>query len=255
MTKPPIIKPLGLGPSILYFGIPAAFFSASILGLLPWLVRRGTPTFAVFMVTFAGPLAAMLLAALLAYRIEGHPWSWTAFRDRMRLRRPTLSDWLWTIGLVAVSLGGGLLLGPITSAFSGMTIYDAPAEFTQFMTAMRAGNLIDGPLVGRWDVLAVMVIGLVVFNIGGEELWWRGIILPRQELALGKWAWLVNGLLWDLFHIFYHTTVASIVGYLPVTVPLAFVAQRTRNTWPGIVAHLATNIGLPIAMFLKVIGR
>ncbi len=69
------LKPIGLGASVLYFGIPAAVFSASILGLLPWLIRRGHSPFLVFNLTFGGPLALMLLAALVAYRLEGRPWT------------------------------------------------------------------------------------------------------------------------------------------------------------------------------------
>jgi membrane protease YdiL (CAAX protease family) len=50
----------------------------------------------------------------------------------------------------------------------------------------------------------------------------------------------VNGILWDLFH-FYHGNAASVVSYLIATVPIAFVAQKTRNTWPGIIAHFVAN--------------
>lgn len=64
---------------------------------------------------------------------------------------------------------------------------------------------------------------------------------PRPELAFGKWAWLVNGILWDLFHFFYHSNGTSVVAYLLPTVPLAFAAQRTRSTWPGIIAHIVAN--------------
>jgi len=28
-----------------------------------------------------------------------------------------------------------------------------------------------------------------------RELWWRGYILPRQELAFGRWTWIIHGLL------------------------------------------------------------
>lgn len=248
------MRPIGWVGSVLYFGIPAGLFSLSILGVLPWLVRRGVDPITTFNLTFGGPLALMLVAALVAYRLEGHPWTWAAFRDRMRLRRPTGRDWLWTIGLVAVAMAGGWAIQPVARLFADVALYRAPDEFTQFMSGVQQG-FSPVPLEGRWDVLAGMVVALVVLNIGGEELWWRGIILPRQELAFGRWAWLANGVLWDLFHIFYHATLASIVGYLPSTVPLAFVAQRTRNTWPGVVAHLIGNIGFPIAIFFRVIGR
>lgn len=253
MAEPPL-KPIGWLGSILYFGIPAALFSASILGLLPWMLRQGHSSLATFSVAFAGPLILMLAAALVAYRLEGRAWRWAAFRDRMRLRRPTGRDWLWTAGLVAASFLLGPVVRPLAEALSGVVLYTAPAEFLAFMGDLTSGRLGDLPLQGRWDVLAWLLFGLVVFNIGGEELWWRGVILPRQELAFGRWAWLVNGLLWDLFHIFYHATLGSVVAYLPSTLPLAFVAQRTRSTWPGIVAHLIGNGAFAVGFTRAVLG-
>lgn len=248
----PTLKPMGIAASILYFGIPALVFAASILGLLPWMIRRGVALYPTFLVTFCGPLALMLGAAFVAYRLEGRPWAWPAFRDRMRLRRMNRGDWLWTIGLVLGTYLVQYAISPVVAALSGVGLYEAPAEFSAFMARLgRADFGFD--LTGRWDVFLVITLGMLVFNIVGEEFWWRGIILPRQELALGRWAWLVNGVLWDLFHFFYHTSLGSIVGYLPITL-LSYVAQRRKSTWPGIIAHFISNIALPIGLLYRVLG-
>ena len=90
----PRLKPMGLGLSILYFGIPSLLFSASILGLLPWMIRHGHSQVFTFFVTFGLPLGAMLVAAFVWHRLEGRPFTWPSIRDRMRLRKPTPTDWL-----------------------------------------------------------------------------------------------------------------------------------------------------------------
>jgi membrane protease YdiL (CAAX protease family) len=54
-------------------------------------------------------------------------------------------------------------------------------------------------LRGNWG-MALVYLAILVLNIVGEEFWWRGYVLPRQELAHGRWAWLVHGILWTLFH-------------------------------------------------------
>lgn len=41
------------------------------------------------------------------------------------------------------------------------------------------------PLEVKWWV-AVVFVGGWLLNIFGEESWFRGCILPRQELAMGK---------------------------------------------------------------------
>ena len=253
MTETRPLRPIGVVGSLLYFGIPALMLAVAILGLLPWMIRHGVAPFPTFAATFMTPLVLMLGAAFVAYRLEGRDWNWTGIRDRLRLQRMTRRDWAWTLGLVLATFAIQYAIGPVAAWFSGVTFYQAPREFSDFMAGMRRADF-GFDLTGRWDVWLFITIGMLVFNICGEELWWRGVILPRQELVFGKWAWLVNGLLWDLFHFFYHTNLGSVVGYLAATVPLAYVAQRTRNTWPGIIAHFIGNIGLPIGILYKVLG-
>jgi len=246
------LKPIGVLGSLLYFGIPCGVASLSILGLLPWMIRHGYSVVFTFFLTFGLPLLLLLVAALLFYRFEGRPWTWVAFRDRMRLQRPTGRIWLWTLVLVLVQELGGVVVEPVARLFAGIHFYDPPAEFITVMTGLRDGTFGGMAMHGRWDLLLLMVFTLTILNIGGEELWWRGIILPRQELYFGVWAWLVNGILWDLFHFFYHTNGASIVSYLLATVPIAFVAQKTRSTWPGIIAHLIANSAAVTVLFKTV---
>lgn len=247
------LKPIGLIGSLVYFGIPAAIFAWFILWLLPAMMRAGQPRLVIFFATFGAPLALMLVAAFIAYRLEGRQWSWPSFRDRLRLGRMSRTDWAWTVGLVVGTWALQWAIGPVAAWFDGVTFYQWPPAFAEFLNGMRQADFgVD--LKGRWDIWLLFLVSSFCFNILGEEFWWRGIILPRQELALGKWAWLVNGILWNLFHFFYHTSLGSVVGYLPLTVPLAWVAQRTRNTWPGVISHFISNIALPIGILYKVLG-
>jgi membrane protease YdiL (CAAX protease family) len=98
-------------------------------------------------------------------------------------------------------------------------------------------DLLGGHAQGQWS-LVLLTLLLLFFNIVGEEFWWRGYILPRQELALGKHAWIVHGILWTLFHAFKYWDWLAL---LPVCLGIAFVAQSRRNTWIGFWAHLLFN--------------
>ena len=75
-------------------------------------------------------------------------------------------------------------------------------------------------------------------NIVGEELLFRGYLLPLQERAHGRRAWLVNGVMWNLWHVFWRWQMAA---SLPFHLLVPFVAQKTRSTWPGLVAHGLLN--------------
>jgi membrane protease YdiL (CAAX protease family) len=78
-------------------------------------------------------------------------------------------------------------------------------------------------------------IPLFVCNIVGEELLWRGYMLPRQGLVFGKWAWLVNAILWLLYH--WSINLPTMVLILPTTLIVPWIVQRRQNTWVGILIH------------------
>jgi len=82
-------------------------------------------------------------------------------------------------------------------------------------------------------------IPLFITNIVGEELCWRGYVLPRQEAALGGAAWLLNGIMWCLFHWSFGWSVMLML--LPIALLLPWIVQRRRNTWVGIVIHAVFN--------------
>jgi len=89
------------------------------------------------------------------------------------------------------------------------------------------------------------------FNIFGEELWWRGYMLPRQELVHGNSTWIIHGFLWTMFHAFKYWELAAI---LPASLALSFVAYKRKNSWPGIVTHLTINGLGPMSILLLAIG-
>ena len=83
-----------------------------------------------------------------------------------------------------------------------------------------------------------MHVIVLFFNIVGEEIWWRCYILPRQELTHGKITWLIHGILWACFHMFKWWAVPFMLITCQI---IPFVAQKTKNTYPGMINHLIIN--------------
>jgi membrane protease YdiL (CAAX protease family) len=76
------------------------------------------------------------------------------------------------------------------------------------------------------------VIGPVV-----EELYFRGWLLPRMS-QLGRWAPLVNVVLFSLYHLWSPWQFLSrIAGVLPFT----YAVWWKRNVLLGVVVHVALN--------------
>jgi membrane protease YdiL (CAAX protease family) len=211
--------------------------------------------FHAYSLSLAVPLAALLLAALLAVRAEGHPLTWMALRERFRLHRMNRRAWLWTIAAFVIAFVGYGALAPIQRALAVQGLLPVPNGIPAFMDprVMIGADNIDqafGNVRGNWLVLIIFVV-LLFFNIAGEELWWRGYVLPRQELAFGHWTWLAHGLMWNLFHVFKWW---DLLALLPVTLLLSFLVLRLRNTTSGIVLHTLFNgLGL-ITLLLGVLS-
>jgi len=254
-SPPSQIKPMSLRMSLLFFGIPSLVATLGIYVGIPLLNRAGMNLFANFLLFTAGPMAVMLVSALIAYQLEGSTWSWLSIKDRFRLKPLRGTDWLWTLGLLVVYIGGYLLLQP-TARWLADSAFLKPPPFLPAVVdprVMQAGiptEMMGVTLKGNWSVPLVYAL-VLAFNIYGEEFWWRGYILPRQEPALGKWTWVVHGLLWNLFHVFWWWNQ---IALLPQTLRLSFVAFKLKNTTPGIIAHWLNNgLGL-VLILLAVLG-
>lgn len=244
-----------------YFGIPALAVILIVYVLMPFLDQRGLPFFFNILVIYAMiPMLLLIIASFIAFRREGNEVSWDAFKRRFRLKPMDKRAWLWTVGLTLFMILSVGLLGFISSWLMSFDIFAPPElwvrEFIQ-PAQSKPGNdslpaeFLGVPLAGNWWVLGLAFTSLVIATLG-EELWWRGYILPRQELVHGKRTWIVNGLLWNGFHLF---APWNLITILPGCLALPFVAQRLNNTLPGVIAHgFANGLLALIVVFIGITG-
>lgn len=255
------LNPLSIGRALLYFGLPALLVRLMLYQGMPLLLSIGLNEFEATVVALMLPLALLFALAIAFTAREIGVSNWSALARRWRLKRMNCQAWLWTIGGLAVTiLGAGLLMSTTTLLINAFPAIAPPETFPtlldpriEFSPAIFE-SLIGAPLLGNWGIVALYAT-LFFFNIAGEELWWRGYILPRQELVHGRWTWLIHGLLWLGFHLpFYPWAIFSL---LPGCLAMSYVAQRTQNAWPAIIIHSITNgIGLlgAIAMVAGLVG-
>src|SRR5699024_1248947 len=109
--------------------------------------------------------------------------------------------------------------------------------------------------------LAVAVFPFTLLNCFGEELGWRGYLLPRL-LPRGVWpALLVSGLVHGLWHspqLFIQFTsgsfdLAQVLSFLAfclvIGVLLGWLRLASGSVWPAVIAHAANN-GFALTGFL-----
>jgi membrane protease YdiL (CAAX protease family) len=222
----PVPGRIGVGLSLVLFGVPALLLWLTTTHLLPVLVARGWDPLLAWFASGALVLAPLLAAALLGAWMALPAPSLPAVLEHLRVRHLSGEEWRLA----------GLVLLFTFAAVAGLQLFNASVwprlpPHPSFMAV--------GPLeIGQYYILALW-LPFFVLNIVGEEFWWRGFIQPRQEPVFGRSTWLVQGLLHGLFHFSFGFGVLFLL--LPVVLAIPWAVQRTRNTSVGIVIHAGVN--------------
>lgn len=107
------------------------------------------------------------------------------------------------------------------------------------------------PVAGNWWLI-LFWLGWLAVNIGGEELLGRGCALPLQERVFGRYAWLVNGICWNLLiHAFMKWNFLTL---MPISLAIPFLVQRYKNTWIGIYIHGLGNLMVLVILIPSIAG-
>ena len=179
----------------------------------------------------AGPLA--LERVLLVSLTVGLVWQFVlvmilVHRERGSLRWPVLKDALWLQAPRSPTTGrvGGrlwLVLIPCVlllaaeefiPSFLPVTGHD----FTSFLGSEAGQSFMSG----NWGWF-VLIVALMVFNtVLGEELLFRGLLLPRMKGAFGRFDWVANGFLFALYHL-----------HMPWVIPSTLVGDTFALSYPS----------------------
>jgi membrane protease YdiL (CAAX protease family) len=161
------------------------------------------------------------------------------------LQRPSTPDgrrggrlWLWAIPFV---VGFGLLqLVPLHLPIV------ASHDFGKVLGSTEGHDL----LRGNWPLFALIVVMMVFNTVLGEELIFRGLLLPRMRGAFGRADWVVNGVLMGVYHLHQPWSIPSsvVAGLL-----MAYPTKRFRSAWMGIIVHTSQSVVLGIAVLALVL--
>lgn len=218
---------MGWGGTLGVFGAAALLLAGATHLALPALARATgwEPVIWWFLLgalVVFGPLLLVALRLLRGESLEGVD----IVRDRLRFRAMDAGDWTWALGaLLAIGILTVLAERLQPLIFGDVVVTPAFLPFEPL-----------GP--GRYWILAAW-LPFFALNVLGEEILWRGVVLPRQEAALGAQAWLANAAGWLLFHAAFGLHL--LVMLLPILLILPWVAQRRRNSWVAVVIHAGLN--------------
>ena len=180
-----------------------------------------------------------MLALLLTWReLGGLPWS--RVRDALWLRAPRDPKtgrtggrlWWWALPFVA-----GFALKAVVPGIPGRATRDLDA----FLSSAQGRAFFHG----AWGWFALVVVMNVFNTVLGEELLFRGLLLPRMRGVFGRGDWLANGVLFALYHLHQPWTIPT--NLLDPFV-IVYPARRFQSTWLGIIVHSSQAVffGIPL---------
>jgi membrane protease YdiL (CAAX protease family) len=226
--------------------------AAAPMGVAAWLVAP-----AIAGTTTGGRALAQALLACFAVGLiwqfvlvvglvarEQRSLRWAVIRDALWLNPPSDAQgrrggrlWWWAALLV---LGFGVVeFAPIDPAGP------ASHNFGTFLGSDEG----QAVLRGNWGLFALIVVVAVFNTVLGEELLFRGLLLPRMRGAFGRADWVANGILFGLYHWHQPWSMPSAVltGLMA-----AYGTRRLRSAWLGIIAHSAQSVMFIVLSLLVV---
>jgi membrane protease YdiL (CAAX protease family) len=206
-----------------------------------------------------GLIWVFVLAMLIVYREEGD-LRWATIQRRLWLNAPVDSKtgekrpklWLWLIPLIILALASQQSYGTaLKNLWLRMLPFLAPPPGYDPLELLFASPEMQAQVVGAWGFYGLFLV-LFVFNILGEEFFFRGVLLPKMEGAFGKWDWVANGVLFGLYHL--HEPWVILPAALDGAIIFSLPVSRFRSTWLSIIVHAAANLILLPLILLVVLG-
>lgn len=236
---------------------------AAPMGFITWIAvpflepRLDVDPGFVFLIMITLGLIWQGVVSYIILRKEVVPFTWANLKERLWIETPTNPRtkvrskrmYLWTIpAIVAIFLWDqlevlGWLNGAWVNLFPGL---EAP-DYAIFEDLADIAE-------GHWWLLALF-FPFTVFNyVLGEELLFRGVLLPKMKGTFGRWDWIANGMLFSAYHLHLIWELPSQIIFRDWIYPGA--NKLFKSFWMSVIIHgLFNTIAIYIIVTLMILGK
>ena len=227
-----------------------AFFVAPALATrFDW-----NPLLLVWELMICGMIWQFIVSMWILYR-ELDEFTWSTIKKRIWLQKPqnpktgkTSYTYFWW--LIPAFLFYALMeMTPVEEKIGRLILI--PFPFLETLPDLNLEDLSSPEYVGAWWLMGLAVISCIFNYFLGEELLFRGILLPKMRGVFGKWDWVANSAFFALYHL--HRPVqmlAFIFGGLAWSLP----SRHFKSIWFAIILHGFEGIFVLVGVFAVVSG-
>ena len=194
------------------------------------------------------------VVAYIILRREVKPFTWENLKNRLWLHTPSNprtrvpSKWLylWTIPLVVLMQAYYRfgVMGWLSEFWVKTLPFLTPPPYTVIQNLAK-------PAVGQWWLLGVLAV-LIVFNyLVGEELIFRGILLPKMNGVFGKWDWIANHILFMTYHLH---KISEWPEFLLIDWIFPWATKRFKSYWVAVLLHGVEGVILIVLFPMAIMG-
>jgi uncharacterized protein len=221
----------------------------------PWLATATGmhPGIAVWAMMIAGMVWQFVLSCLLLHA-EAGPDRQGTWGERLWLQaprdpasgRPRLALLWWVVPVVIGTFAieqtavGDLLAAPLLWLAPDLAMVPAP----------ELSSLAQPQFIGAWWLIPMALISCIFNYALGEELLFRGVLLPRMQGAFGRWDWIANAALFGSYHLIRPLTIPAIVIS---TMLWTWPSRRYRSVWFALIPHAIEGLFL-LAMVIALVA-
>ena len=241
------LKQLNTLQILLAFFLPGGFAFFGFRFLLPWTVDNGYPKVLMWNIIASFMLLVFVIVGFLLIKKEAKANN-ISIGERLLLKKLGAKQWLICLGIMIVGLILSLAVRPSVEFFKelpGLSIPDyMPFWLNPSIDPLNTDMEIlspNYPLKGNYLIVLIMSFCLLL-NILAEEIYFRGWLLPKMQ-NLGKWSWIINGLLFALYHSFQLWLFPMI---LVLSLATTLTLYISKSILPALLTHIVANFLLSI---------
>ena len=215
----------------------------------PWLGDRfdgPEPIAKALLICFNAGLIWILVLTFIVVRREQGSLEWPRVRDALWLRPPRDPKTRRVGGKVWWWLLPFAVLAAVLEALPINPEGPLPRDFPNFIIDTdRAEQFFHG--AWGWFALAAMVAILAPVV---EELFFRGLLLPRMRSVFGRGDWVANGAIFTAYHL--HEPWIMPTTLLTGVFTQAYPAKRFQSIWISLITHTLPSL-LMIGVMLSLV--